>query len=724
MTGGLGPTADDLTVSAVAAWMGVPVHRDEAFVAAMRERWEGRRGIRMPAVNEKQGDVPQGARVLENPRGTAPGFWLERNGTQIVILPGVPSEMREIFERAASPGFLGNAGGEAVTRRRVLRIAGMGESAVEEVVAPLYRKWSDDPVTILASPGEVELHLCARGDAAAADARLAAMEEDFRAVLGSRIHGADGDAMAASLGRLLVEKRSTLALAESCTGGMVSTLLTDVPGSSAYFLGTVVSYSDSSKEEMLGVAAGHPSPARRGFGRDGARDGEGRARAIRIGPGGVGDRDRRPGRRTPEKPVGTVFFAVSSAATVSKRRERRFFGGDRAMVRRDRRDVALELVRRGVAGRWRMSEPGRSALPRRAAGPGLGRERAGAGLASSGRRSRGVWTRPESWHLTLRFLGEVPHGSPREFADRDRESAAARRPGASSPGGRSCFPRAARPRVLGVGSREAAGPDALWARPRGRGAAGRLRLAPEAAPFHPHVTFARIRQPWPGGRGRALTAGERTAGRSRPGASLLRALREPARARRAPCTRRSTQWVLGRRRGDAHERAAASSSSRVPARLDFLCRAPGPRRTGRDIRRRVRATPARPTCFARTARDSPSSSRSSTSRRAPPRSCSCGWSRPTPIAAAAPVSPRSSATSFPSSTASGAGKGVATAVGAFLALAPAPHARLPRRLRPGRRATRYVSLASVVAIASCRRSRDSLFHAPRRPWSPRRARPS
>ncbi len=344
MTGGLGPTADDLTVSAVAAWMGVPVHRDETFVAAMRERWEGRRGVRMPAVNEKQGDVPQGARVLENPRGTAPGFWLEKNGTQIVILPGVPSEMREIFERRVE-GFLGNAGGEAVTRRRVLRIAGMGESAVEEVVAPLYRKWSGDPVTILASPGEVELHLCARGDAAAADARLAAMEEDFRAVLGSRIHGADGDAMAASLGRLLVERRSTLALAESCTGGMVSTLLTDVPGSSAYFVGTVVSYSDSSKQEMLGVA----SDTLRRFGavsEETARE-MARGALARFGSDlaasvtGIAG----PDGGTPEKPAGTVFFAVTERSG-REEAKRRFFGGDRAMIRRTSAMFSLEMIRR------------------------------------------------------------------------------------------------------------------------------------------------------------------------------------------------------------------------------------------------------------------------------------------------------------------------------------------------------------------------------------------
>jgi len=343
-TGGLGPTADDVTVAAIARWMGVPVRRDERLVAAMRERWEGRRGLRMPSVNEKQADFPEGARVLENARGTAPGLWLERRGAQIVVLPGVPSEMREIFEQKVLPE-LRRGGGSAVTKRRVLRIAGMGESRVEELVAPVYAKWKDDPVTILASPGEVELHLCARGDPATADARVAEMEDDFRSVLGARIHGTGGEALAESLGRVLKEKGRTLSLAESCTGGLVSSLLTDVPGSSAYFLGTVVPYADRSKETLLGVheetlkrhgavseetAREMARGARERFGSDLAASVTGIA-----GPDGG----------TPEKPVGTVFFAVVDREGREKT-SKRFFGGDRAMVRRTSAMFSLEMIRR------------------------------------------------------------------------------------------------------------------------------------------------------------------------------------------------------------------------------------------------------------------------------------------------------------------------------------------------------------------------------------------
>ncbi|MEO8348062.1 MAG: CinA family nicotinamide mononucleotide deamidase-related protein, partial [Acidobacteriota bacterium] len=307
-TGGLGPTADDVTVPALAKWAGVPLRRDAAFVAEMRKRWE-RRGVPMPAVNEKQADVPEGARVLPNPRGTAPGFWLQKDGTQVIVLPGVPSEMREIFDERIAPELPGGAG--EGTKRRVLRIAGMAESAVEEIIAPIYRKWSDDPVTILASPGEVELHLCARGNPVDAESRLAAMESDFREALGRRIHSSEGETLGAGVGRILKERGKTLAVAESCTGGLVSSLLTDVPGASAWYLGTVVSYADSAKVALLGVpgqvldregsvseatALEMAKGARRAFGSD-------LAAAITgiAGPDGGSE----------EKPVGTVFFAVA-----------------------------------------------------------------------------------------------------------------------------------------------------------------------------------------------------------------------------------------------------------------------------------------------------------------------------------------------------------------------------------------------------------------------------
>ena len=142
-TGGLGPTADDRTVAAIAPWLGVRVVRSAEFLDRMRSRFE-RRGFRMPPTNEKQADFLEGARVLENPRGTAPGFWARKDGVEIVVLPGVPSEMREIMTDSVLPLLRERSAG-VVSRRRVLRIAGMGESAVEELVAPVYDKWKEHP---------------------------------------------------------------------------------------------------------------------------------------------------------------------------------------------------------------------------------------------------------------------------------------------------------------------------------------------------------------------------------------------------------------------------------------------------------------------------------------------------------------------------------------------------------------------------------------------------
>jgi nicotinamide-nucleotide amidase len=346
-TGGLGPTADDVTVAAVAAWLGARLERNEAFLEKMRQRFS-RRGFEMPPCNAKQADFIVGAKVLENPRGTAPGFWVERDGVEVVLMPGVPSEMREIMESSVLPVLRERAAG-VVGRRRVLRIAGMGESAVEELVAPVYAKWKDDPVTILASPGEVQLHLAVRGEPAAAEAKLAAMEADFREVLGPRIFGEDAEDLARVVGRLLRESRRTLALAESCTGGMVASLVTDVPGSSEYFLGSVVTYANATKEDLLGVdpailrASGAVSEE---TALAMARGAVARFEAdVAVSVTGIAG----PDGGSVEKPVGTVYFGLAARGGGATARKR-LFGGDRAVIRRAASVQALELIRRYLSG--------------------------------------------------------------------------------------------------------------------------------------------------------------------------------------------------------------------------------------------------------------------------------------------------------------------------------------------------------------------------------------
>jgi len=344
-TGGLGPTADDVTVAAVATWLGMRLSRDEAFLDRMRRRF-ARRGFAMPACNEKQADFIVGAEVLENPRGTAPGFWARRGAHEIVILPGVPSEMREIMEERVLP-VLRERAGRIRASRRVLRVSGMGESAVEELVAPVYAKWKDDPVTILASPGEVQLHLRIVGEPEEAERRLDAMEADFRQALGHRLLSRDED-LSASVGRLLRETGRTVAVAESCTGGLIAKLLTDVPGSSDYFLGGLVAYSNAAKVELLAVREetlrSHGAVSEE-TAREMARGARERFDAdLAVAVTGIAG----PDGGTPEKPVGTVFFALARRAgtEIGKKRE---FNGDRATVRLAASLYALDLVRRGVA---------------------------------------------------------------------------------------------------------------------------------------------------------------------------------------------------------------------------------------------------------------------------------------------------------------------------------------------------------------------------------------
>ena len=346
-TEGLGPTADDVTVAAVARWLGAGTTRNAPFVEQMRRRFESR-GFRMPAVNEKQADFIDGARVLENPRGTAPGFWGKKDGCEIVVLPGVPSEMREIMERSVLPELAARSGGQVV-RRRVLRIAGVGESAIEELVMPVYDRWKEHPVTILASPGEVQLHLAVRAAPELAEDTLQRMESDFREVLGGRVFGEDGEDLAAAVGRALRERGLTIALAESCTGGMVSSLVTDVPGSSAYFLGGVVSYGNAAKESFLGVRE-ETLRAHGAVSSEAALEmAQGAVERFGADVGASVTGIAGPDGGTEEKPVGTVWFAIAdrNGGVVAKKRA---FLGDRGHVRRSAALHALELVRRHLVG--------------------------------------------------------------------------------------------------------------------------------------------------------------------------------------------------------------------------------------------------------------------------------------------------------------------------------------------------------------------------------------
>ncbi len=345
-TGGLGPTADDVTREAVAQILEVPLDFDEAILSGIRARFE-RRGLKMPDINRRQAMVPRGAEVLQNPVGSAPGLWLDREGTAILLLPGPPREMTPMLDAVIRERLSARGEGHSIYRR-VLRIAGRTESDVDARVQPIYAKWRTWQVaidtTILAAFGHIELHLtatAAHGDEAAR--AFDAAEREIRDVLGDAVYSSDGSSIEAVVGRLLAERGWTIALAESCTGGLTTSRLTDVAGSSAYVEMACVCYSNASKVEWLGVpqalidAHGAVSePVARAM-AEGVRE---RARAtVGIGITGIAG----PGGGTPEKPVGTVAIAV--LADAHERVQTFRFLGQREHVKSQAAQTALNVLR-------------------------------------------------------------------------------------------------------------------------------------------------------------------------------------------------------------------------------------------------------------------------------------------------------------------------------------------------------------------------------------------
>jgi nicotinamide-nucleotide amidase len=349
VTGGLGPTEDDRTKEAVAHLLGRRLLRDEAILEGLRERWR-KRGREMPDVNAKQADVVEGALVLHNRYGTAPGYLVEDDGKVVVLLPGVPREMKGLWADQVRP-WLAKGGAAEGVHRRVLKVVGLGESMVEELVRPVYEKHRGHDVTILAAaPGEVQLHFSARGAAGEASAALDEIEADFRAAVGEALFGRDDETLEGVVGALLREAGMTLALAESCTGGLVSTRVTDVSGSSAWFLGGVVAYADAAKVELLGVSpetlAAHGAVSEE-TAREmaaGARRRLGASAALAV-TGIAG-----PAGGTPEKPVGTVHLALD-AEDGTTLHEKLALPGDRSMVRRWTASAALAMIRAWLGAR-------------------------------------------------------------------------------------------------------------------------------------------------------------------------------------------------------------------------------------------------------------------------------------------------------------------------------------------------------------------------------------
>jgi nicotinamide-nucleotide amidase len=350
LTGGLGPTDDDLTRAAVASVLGRGLVEHGDILAAVRARFE-RRGLRMPELNRRQAQVIEGAVPLANGAGTAPGMWIEHEGRVIVLLPGPPREMRPMFDDLVA-GRLGARAGEERLARRTVRIVGLTESHAEERLQPMYARWAAlaPPVaaTILAARGQVELQLTARArEVAAADRSCQAAVEDVVAGFGIDVCSTDGRELERVVGDLLRDRGLRVAVAESCTGGLVLSRLTDVPGSSDYVERGVVAYSNRAKTALLEVPAGliaeHGAVSEQVAAA--MADGVRRTAGVEVGVGITGIAG--PGGGSEAKPVGTVSMAVAGPGPATVVRTIRL-PGTRHHVKLFASTLAIDALRRAL----------------------------------------------------------------------------------------------------------------------------------------------------------------------------------------------------------------------------------------------------------------------------------------------------------------------------------------------------------------------------------------
>jgi nicotinamide-nucleotide amidase len=347
-TGGLGPTRDDMTKREVAALLGQPLELDQNVLRSLEERFR-RLGRPMPAVNRTQAEVPAGATVLPNPRGTAPGLWLEDNGRVVVMLPGVPSEMRALLAEEVLPRIaarLQQDGAEQqVVRSRTVRTTGIAESALAERVGEIEDEIAPLTLAYLPSTEGVDLRVTAwrlREDEA--EHLLGATAAVLRERAGEHYYGDDRTDLAAIVLDRLRAQHGRLAVAESCTGGLLGGRITAVPGSSDVFVGGVIAYDDDVKAGLLDVPdallAAHGAVSEEVV----AAMVQGAQRRFAVTAALAITGIAGPAGATPEKPVGTVWLAARFGA--ESRALKRVFPGDRGEIRARSAQAALDLLRR------------------------------------------------------------------------------------------------------------------------------------------------------------------------------------------------------------------------------------------------------------------------------------------------------------------------------------------------------------------------------------------
>ncbi|MGH9450793.1 MAG: competence/damage-inducible protein A [Terriglobia bacterium] len=345
LTGGLGPTEDDITQSAVSTVTGRPLREHAEIRTRIEKRFE-RLGREMPPNNLRQAMVPEGAEWLENPNGSAPGIWLEYEGTLLILLPGPPWELEAMFERSCMTRLAARRGPERI-RTRVYKVIGLPESEVDRRIAPLYTAYTNPVTTILAKLGEIEVHLRARtASDEESEGLLNELGDKIELTLGDHVFSTRGETLEEVVGMYLVMKQLTVAAAESCTGGLLSQRLTSMPGSSNFFLGGVVCYSNSLKTSLAGVPAAviqeHGAVSKQVAQR--LSEGIRRRAESSIGVGITGIAG--PGGGSPEKPVGLVFIGLSDDRGTTVREFR--FPGNRDRIRHWAAQMALEMIRRRV----------------------------------------------------------------------------------------------------------------------------------------------------------------------------------------------------------------------------------------------------------------------------------------------------------------------------------------------------------------------------------------
>ncbi|MFL6208048.1 MAG: competence/damage-inducible protein A [Pyrinomonadaceae bacterium] len=342
-TGGLGPTEDDITRKIAARALGRRLLLDERVLEEIRAKFM-RWGRKMPEINTRQAMIIEGAEVLANPNGSAPGMYLEHEGRAVVLLPGPPREMRPMYDTYVGPKLAAKAGDVRVVRR-VLRVSGLGESAVDERIAPVYTQYTNPQTTILFNRSEVEVHLTAQGKTEQeAELLLDGLAGQIEERLGDAVFAFRGEQMEEVIGLRLAVNGFTLAVAESCTGGLIAQRLTEVPGSSTYFQEGVVTYSNDAKVRLLGV----PADLIGEYGAVSAQVAEAMAEGVReraetdfgLAVTGIAG----PSGGTEDKPVGLVYIALSDDAHTEHRKL--LLPGDRQLIRWRASQAALDLLRR------------------------------------------------------------------------------------------------------------------------------------------------------------------------------------------------------------------------------------------------------------------------------------------------------------------------------------------------------------------------------------------